>query len=1559
MLEITRMTRVLSEESMDVVVNESDDQKIVGASKKNSGKKKKQLDVAERFRGEETPSPTKNLTDALVVPPIGRTNSFRRNVSNLSIQLEQTVIPDPRSPSRGPPLPIVEGFHRSTSGLSIKVEDIRLDRKSATEFGFPRPVEKVVVEKQRTVHFDKFVRIRSIDNEKIMQGRPLNRAPGRFPVAARHDARPKAADKGKRLQSLPSKKEEHASMVEDRNATSAPSKEQQGGCQPMPQINNLVGKEQTTATATSVNHKPSQEHLPVKQQQPQKPEMAKISPIEKERERKPQPDVKTNSDGSGRTTAAGAKDDGKRTVAAREERKSVNMPGAAGRSTQQDDRKRSETFTKSVDVAGGGKETSTAKQGYRKLPPDDHGPAEPPRLPSVTVPLKTAEPTRQPSPEPDPRHVLTVRQQQAEADRKRAREQKERQLENQRQKEKEREITIEASPRRATSEKTDKSWSTIKSSKQNPAASSLQPAMKSKTSMEISQVPPLEMSDRKRREVTIVDPKTMKAYDTEEGEIMDEAFMHEYEYKHGADLHSKTFNEMTDEEKIEYFRDYMKMRPEQIRELTFHPRVTEPKTIHRAYTGVDVGNWGRNRVKSSTRPKSRRVSVYKKVKTVAPPQRKAFVHSRLQGVVYRHINKVYGASPREEREKRFFEKLARVQMDDMQHQYELLADRERRTFEAKLRQRDQLKRVRKKFEEDSWRRFMTQYVTSKVVESEYSNRQDYGLPNNISRGRPHHANPYARSQRQMYALTPNRRQKLNQKKFSSMFKYNMGPEYKAGGKPMKFEGIDTVYIDTEDEQAEENYQQKSIPGQPKRKKQNVDAIMREAKRILDQSDNEDIDDEPERIRPKPRDRQRPARPRPQHRRSRDVRSDRDDRSSMTTTTKSGHTGVSGTSRTTGSRKPAPSKNIKDIISTRRKERYQATSFETMKENLLKDSDTLNRSNNVQKFTAHSDKSPDEGYSSKVSESVKSEENARPIGRSMRTPPDSPVQKNVTKTTVTKVTKTTHTGGKKDDDTVSTASKWKVNEGNVYLDHTETQMGSMNQKSDSTTKRIPSRTPSRVSKASFRQESKLPSHSESPTKDKNLSLDTKQASRAPSRISEQLASKENKNAKRAPSRTSFANNDASVATNTSNKTTVTTTTTTVTQENKRTPSNTDSRTAPKDNSSAVFLTQTGDDDEEKSHSDVTAIDAVNEVNRSFHEDSVTKKTPSVNASRETISAGRSSVMGSQSQNKKPSSILVSKNTPTGANGSLRESEKQPKRVSVVDNPHRSETPVQSDYRNMNGHASPYAKSTTSDKPVPKTSVTHNVNKRVTEKVVEHEYERGHGAHPNQVKKVPQKQNEPTKNLDNDALVSKKITYQDRNKQTLVSNPKLKRLSKDSGQTNQTRPSRSRTPIGDGRTAVNGDIKMNRDEYEKKNAGKPKKSTGRRSKSPGTRKRSSSSGRKGRGRKRSTSGERARKKSTSRERKHAVTPSRFPDIQKKNGKWEVSVQEEEKVTEVAPAASQWRDLVNKYIRQPSPKVGRTDDRSLLDSNLDTDDEDEDIFTRMQKRYDLSVNSDSDRD
>lgn len=122
-------------------------------------------EVLQRY--EDTQSPSKNLTDQLVVPPIGATKKIKHRTNRHS--------PHPVSHSIGIPKKV----KRVTSRQSVHLDVIKLEKKSPTEFGYEQPlakravtefsylqpVESVVVhvDKQKTVHFDDFVRIRYLD----------------------------------------------------------------------------------------------------------------------------------------------------------------------------------------------------------------------------------------------------------------------------------------------------------------------------------------------------------------------------------------------------------------------------------------------------------------------------------------------------------------------------------------------------------------------------------------------------------------------------------------------------------------------------------------------------------------------------------------------------------------------------------------------------------------------------------------------------------------------------------------------------------------------------------------------------------------------------------------------------------------------------------------------------------------------------------------------------------------------------------------------------------------------------------------------------------------------------------------------------------------------------------------------------------------------------------------------------------------------------------------------------------------------------------------------------
>ena len=77
------------------------------------------------------------------------------------------------------------------------------------------------------------------------------------------------------------------------------------------------------------------------------------------------------------------------------------------------------------------------------------------------------------------------------------------------------------------------------------------------------------------------------------------------------------------------------------------------------------------------------------------------------------------------------------------------------------------------------------------------------------------------------------------------------------------------------------------------------------------------------------------------------------------------------------------------------------------------------------------------------------------------------------------------------------------------------------------------------------------------------------------------------------------------------------------------------------------------------------------------------------------------------------------------------------------------------------------------------------------------------------------------------------------------------------------------------------------------------------------------------------------------------------------------ETETIRTVTPSekhgAAKWKDLVQKYIREPSPVIGKREDLSVLQTKMDTDDSgsEADIFERAKRRYALDVEDDSDDD
>ena len=209
--------------------------------------------------------------------------------------------------------------------------------------------------------------------------------------------------------------------------------------------------------------------------------------------------------------------------------------------------------------------------------------------------------------------------------------------------------------------------------------------------------------------------------------------------------------------------------------------------------------------------------------------------------------------------------------------------------------------------------------------------------------------------------------------------------------------------------------------------------------------------------------------------------------------------------------------------------------------------------------------------------------------------------------------------------------------------------------------------------------------------------------------------------------------------------------------------------------------------------------------------------------------------------------------------------------------------------------------------------------------------------------------------------------------------------------ETPTSKNIKPLSDDHKALNGhdkyvDSKVNREQFEGRR--KPQ------GQAQSDRKRSLSNERdtlKSREHKGSVPKERKGKQTkgmkASKERKD-TTParkrghkSRFPDIEKNDktvsrtkyppkveGKRDSHIEETETETvrTLTPSekqgAGKWRDLVQKYLREPSPVIGETEERSVLKTRIESEEDTEsetDIFERARRRYALDVDDDDDDD
>lgn len=255
-----------------------------------------------------------------------------------------------------------------------------------------------------------------------------------------------------------------------------------------------------------------------------------------------------------------------------------------------------------------------------------------------------------------------------------------------------------------------------------------------------------------------------------------------------------------DEKEKSIYRNTTFLWDEDTSEAYHTPAVNRPKGITKTYTGAPSH---REALKSARgRPKSSKTPfVFQKRSKIPPWYEKAKVLSRQQVNIFQNIKSVYGdENINKKREAQFLEKVQKVQLEQSRLEYEEMMEKERQKKLAKRSQARQLKELRKRFEDEAWHRFQTQYVTSRILEHEKLNRYEYGLPEEPS-GQPEYASKLKRKKKVPdEPITSEKLKKVNQKKYGKMFGLKMGPEVRP--KTPLMEGIDTVILTQTDEKGE-------------------------------------------------------------------------------------------------------------------------------------------------------------------------------------------------------------------------------------------------------------------------------------------------------------------------------------------------------------------------------------------------------------------------------------------------------------------------------------------------------------------------------------------------------------------------------------------------------------------------------------------------------------------------------------------------------------------------------------------------------------------------------------
>ncbi|XP_035673885.1 uncharacterized protein LOC118414154 isoform X1 [Branchiostoma floridae] len=172
------------------------------------------------------------------------------------------------------------------------------------------------------------------------------------------------------------------------------------------------------------------------------------------------------------------------------------------------------------------------------------------------------------------------------------------------------------------------------------------------------------------------------------------------------------------------------------------------------------------------------------------------------------------------------QKLEDIQLEEVKRYARDVQHRKKRLLETIETQKKQLADVRQKYENEQLQRFRSQYVTWKSVETEKLTRHIYGLPEDLNKDMVPKTNLKRKSKPPKKRWRQAAQRAVNVKKFASILK-------PTGTRPVELkdplmDGIDTVLLETDSSSA-------------KPKKKMVKSVLQEAKNIIHEADDTNID----------------------------------------------------------------------------------------------------------------------------------------------------------------------------------------------------------------------------------------------------------------------------------------------------------------------------------------------------------------------------------------------------------------------------------------------------------------------------------------------------------------------------------------------------------------------------------------------------------------------------------------------------------------------------------------------------------------------------------------------